>query len=150
MQNFIEILAAAIARQEGNKTNNIGSLRDAPWFAGSAPLRSLKGDTAPLSRRKYADGSNLVYVDRGQAAGIFWMPRTRQEGIAGLIHQLALQIAQGQSLKQLLNQYAPSSENQTDVYIKNVMAWTGITNADAPLWEYLELPVPVVPSQTHS
>lgn len=150
MQNFIEILAGAMTRQEGNiASNNPGNLRDAPWFNGTSPLRSLSG-VGPVSRRKYPDGSPLVYVDRGQALGIFWVPRTRQEGIAGLIHQLALQIAEGQSLRKLLNQYASATENQTDVYIKNVMAWTGITNADTPLWEYLELPVPVVPSQTHS
>lgn len=125
MTDFLYKLVNAIATQEGRfQTNNMGDLRDCPWFPANS-----KG------KRYYPDTGNPVAYANG-----FWIPRTRAEGLAGLYHQLALDIAKGWTLKQLLNSYAPPTDgNNTDQYILNVMAWTGIASENDQLWNYLEV-----------
>lgn len=125
MTDFIYKLVSAIATQEGRfQTYNMGDLRDCPWFPADS-----KG------HRYYPDTGKAVAYANG-----FWIPRTRVEGLAGLYHQLALDIAKGWTLKQLLNSYAPPSDgNNTAQYIINVMAWVGITSPDEQLWNYLEV-----------
>jgi hypothetical protein len=116
--NFIFNLASAIATQEGyfvkgsrpDRNNNPGDLRRAPWLP------------------------HAVIVDN------FWVPSSREAGIAGLYHQICLAIARGETLRQLINIWAPPSDNNpTDTYLANVARWVGIKNVDTPLWDYLDI-----------
>ena len=110
MTDVIERITEAIFRQEGMswKAVNPGNLRGAPWL------------TDPL-------------IHNG-----FWQPATRAEGVAGAAHVVALRIAEGQSLAQLITGWAPPSDgNDTAQYIANVKDWALIPDETVPLWEYL-------------
>ncbi len=110
MNNLIERITEAIFRQEGmaNDYPNPGNLRAAPWL------------------------QNPV-IEHG-----FWKPLTRMQGEAGAAHVVALRIAMGQSLRQLISAWAPPTDhNNTEAYIKNVSEWAMIPNVDVPLWSYL-------------
>ena len=118
----IESIRAAIMRQEGKPVNptNPGNLRGAPWLGSilTGPVVMLNG---------------------------FWNPATIREGIAGLDHLIALHRAEGNSLTDFIAGhpgvyagFAPGGDGNNDpVYIADVMKWTGITDANAPLWDYL-------------
>lgn len=110
MNDLIQRLVSAIFRQEGMPGDypNPGNLRGAPW----------------LVRPIIANG--------------FWHPKSRQEGIAGAAHVVALHIARGESLVQLIGSWAPPSENDTATYIKNVKEWAGIADEHVPLMNYLD------------
>jgi hypothetical protein len=113
----IESIRAAIMKQEGKPVNptNPGNLRGAPWL-------------------------NAIIMHDG-----FWNPTTIKEGIAGLDHLIALHRAEGNTLTDFIAGapgvyagFAPGADGNNDpVYIANVMKWTGITDANAPLWNYL-------------
>lgn len=121
---LIDALANAIATAEGffvngslpNRNNNPGDLRAAPWL--QHPV-----------------------VGAG-----FWQAESQASGIAGLYHQLALDIARGQSLRALISAWAPPSDgNNTENYINETMRRLGvqgfIIDPDAPLQKYLVLKV---------
>lgn len=109
MTDLIERITEAIFRHEGMPANfnNPGNLRSAPWLGGAV-------------------------ITSG-----FWAPSTRQEGIAGAAHCVALRIAMGQTLTQLITAWAPPSENNTAEYIANVKQWAEVPDENAPLWNYL-------------
>lgn len=87
---------------------NPGNLRRAPW----------------LVNPPYADG--------------FWQPVSRAQGVAGAAHCVALRIAEGQTLRQLISAWAPASDgNETATYLANVQNWAAIPNADQALYELL-------------
>ncbi len=115
MTDLIQRITEAIFRQEGmgQVYKNPGNMRAAPWLTN-------------------------VQITNG-----FWQPFTRAQGIAGAVHEVALQIARGKSLRQLISAWAPSSDqNDTERYIKNVGDWAQIDNVDVPLWTYLEEKLP--------
>ncbi len=110
MTDLIQKITEAIIRQEGEPivALNPGNLRGAPWM------------THPT-------------ITNG-----FWVPPSREAGIAGIAHVVALRIAMGQTLTQLISAWAPASDgNQTGTYITNVKNWCSIADANAPLWNYL-------------
>ena len=109
MNDLIQRITNAIFRQEGMPADypNPGNLRQAPW-------------------------STRAIVNGG-----FWKPTSRAEGVSGAAHVVALAIARGKSLEQLISQWAPPNENKTATYIKNVKEWAAIPDEKAPLWEYL-------------
>ena len=109
MTDLIQRLVESILRQEGMGPGavNPGNLRCAPWKIN------------PVIR------------------GGFWQPSCRAEGLAGVAHCVALRIAEGQSLAQLISAWAPASENNTAAYLKNVKSWAGIQSENQPLWDYL-------------
>lgn len=122
MEDLIQRISAAIARQEGmgDAALNPGNCRDCPWFTGS------------YQNRIYPEGGKVAFV-KG-----FWVPRTRAEGVAGMRHVIALRIAMGQTLRQLITAWAPASDgNLTEQYIAHVQEWASIPNADQILWELL-------------
>lgn len=130
MNDLIQRLVNAIIRQEGMPVDypNPGNLRDCPWFAGS-PMQRL-----------YADGTR-VQREKG-----FWRPRSRAEGVAGAAHVVALRIAMGQSLAELILAWAPPSDgNATASYIAHVKEWAGIPDETIPLWNYCEERLPRLP-----
>lgn len=116
--NFIFKLASAIATAEGfftsgslpERNNNPGDLRGAPWVLPH-----------PV-------------IEHG-----FWVASSRAAGIAGLYHQIALGIARGESLRQLISIWAPPTENNTTNYIAETARRVGITDLDAPLWNNLDV-----------
>lgn len=127
---LLDSLVAAIVRQEGRPTDdtNPGDLRDCPWFPGVTPLRS-----SVIVARRYPDSSEGVQY-KLLAGGRFWNPLTRAEGIAGLYHVAALHVAELNNLQTFINIFAPPSENNSVVYLRNVMQWTGIDDASKPLY----------------
>jgi hypothetical protein len=127
MTDLIQRLAEAIFRQEGmgEEHTNPGNLRDCPWF----PVRN-----AGKMDRYYPGTSPLQFVQYEQG---FWKPRSRPEGVAGAVHVIALRIAQGESLRQLISAWAPPSENDTEAYISNVKNWARIPDDCVPLWSFL-------------
>jgi len=78
MTDLIQRIVEAIIRQEGMPSNwtNPGNLRAAPWL------------------------SNPV-IHNG-----FWIPVSRSQGIAGIAHCVALRIAMGENLAQLISAWA--------------------------------------------
>lgn len=135
MTDLINRLTDAIIRQEGSTDNNAGNLRDCPWF----PMVSGKPDNQgkTISYRVYPDGSKVQTETKG-SSGQFWAPRTKAEGVAGLAHVIALRIAMGQSLRQLISAYAPPSDkNNTEAYIAHLKEWARIPDSEVPLWNYL-------------
>lgn len=120
---LLDSLVAAIVRQEGRPADdtNPADLRGAPWF----PISGLW--------HVYPDGSRVAFRIRS-ATGQFWNPRTRAEGIAGLYHVAALHIAELNNLQTFIDIFAPPSENNSVVYLRNVMQWTGIDDASKPLY----------------
>ena len=121
MTGLLDLICSAIARQEGwwasgsrpAKLHNPGDLRAAPWL----PVPTIING--------------------------YWEAESDAQGIAGLYHQVALDVARGCTLRQLILKWAPSSDgNDPTAYLEHVMAWTGIVNADAPLASLLELKFP--------
>lgn len=143
MTDLIERIAAAIIRQEGMSPGHVnpGNLRDCPWFAGQPPLRAYDSiELVPqiISRRKYPDGSPVVYQWRG-SSGIFWVPGSRAEGEAAIRHCLWLRTAERESLRTALYAWAPPGDgNDSAAYVDNVKGWAGITDENAPLLSLLE------------
>lgn len=109
MNDLIQRIVNAIIRQEGMPADyaNPGNLRAAPWLKNPAVF----------------DG--------------FWHPKRRAEGLAGMAHVVALHIAEGDSLSQLITHWAPPVENATDVYIANVQQWAEIPHVDVPLLNFI-------------
>lgn len=110
MTDLIQRLTAGIIKQEGMPVTykNPGNLRAAPWL--QHPV-----------------------IEKG-----FWVPASRDEGIAGLAHVIALRIAMGQNLRQLISAYAPPSDgNQTEAYITHMKDWCQVSNESEPLYNLL-------------
>ena len=110
MTDLIQRIVNAIIRQEGMAADytNPGNLRGAPWR------------TDPLIQKA------------------FWRPATRMEGIAGAAHVVALHIAEGNSLAQLISIWAPASDgNKTSAYIEHVKEWAAIPDENDPLWNFI-------------
>jgi|SRR5271157_2494054 len=109
MTDLIQRIVVAIFRQEGMSQEyvNPGNLRSAPWL--SDPV-----------------------IHNG-----FWVPVSRNEGIAGAVHVVALHIAMGHTLTQLIYSWAPPSENKTSTYLHDIKDWAKISDEHVPLWNYL-------------
>lgn len=109
MNDLIQRITLAIFRQEGMSPTyaNPGNLRAAPWL------------TKPT-------------ITKG-----FWRPTSRAQGMAGAAHVVALHIARGESLAQLISSWAPPSENDTARYMANVKEWARISDEKVPLWTLL-------------
>jgi hypothetical protein len=115
----VELLACAIATQEGYFVagsppqiwRNPGDLRFAHQTGASAPISS--GSAFPIA-----------------------MFESTALGITALFRQIWLQVAEGQTVRQIISQWAPPNENNTSVYLENVLHWTGLP-ADTPVLELL-------------
>ena len=114
----VELLACAIASQEGFFTpgttpavrNNPGDIR----YAGQ------KGALPPAHPNDIATFSTLPL------------------GVAALFRQLWLQVASGQTVRQIIAAWAPAGVdgNNNTAYLQNVLAWTGLP-ADTPVLDLL-------------
>lgn len=118
---FLYRLVCSIATAEGffvanslpSRMFNPGDLRGAPWLLKPTLL------------------SGFIKFD------------SIAQGIAGLYHQLALDIARGQTLKQLIYGYAPPSDyNNTENYLNETCRRMGLDptkDIDTPLQNFLTL-----------
>jgi hypothetical protein len=125
MNNFLYLLASAIASAEGffvagslpRRDNNPGDLRAAPWLIHPVVVNG------------------------------FWNAESVEEGIAGIYHQLALDISRGWTLRKLISTWAPEKDgNNTENYIKETARRVGLTYfppdqaaAEPPLWNNLTI-----------
>ena len=110
MNDLVQRIVNAIFRQEGMSAEyfNPGNLRYAPWL----------------------ESPRLV--------GGFWNPTSRAQGVAGAAHVVALHIAEGNSLTQLITIWAPPSDgNATAQYIANVKEWAAIPDENQPLESFI-------------
>ncbi len=122
MNDLITRIVNAIIRQEGMPPlfSNPGNLRTAPWYHSPYLLLAAMSYPAPV------------------ITGGFWIPPSRNAGVAGAAHVVALRIAEGQSLAQLISAWAPESDgNATAAYIQNVKEWAEIPDETVPLWNFI-------------
>jgi len=120
----VELLACAISTQEG-------------WFVpGSVPSKQRNPGDLRFANQF---GAQIPPPHRGPEpiATFDSIPH----GVAALYRQIWLQVASGQTVRQIVAQWAPPSENNTSAYLANVLRWTGLP-ADVPV---LELLPPLVP-----
>lgn len=130
MTDLIQRITEAIFRQEDMPADyrNPGNLRDCPWF----PIQPIPDHPNGHHARFYPDGKQVQYANG------FWDPESRAQGVAGAAHCVALRVAEGQTLRQLITAWAPASDgNQTSTYLANVQNWAAIPNADQVLYELL-------------
>ncbi len=109
-------LALAIARQEGY---------------------SIPGSRA--ARNNNPGNLRASSLAIGKDAGGFAIFASAADGWAALERQIALDAGRGLNVGQFISKYAPSSENDTQRYLANVLAWTGLTSA-SPLTTPASLP----------
>ena len=115
LENCVEAITQAILRQEG----------------GSNP-KSVHA--AMVARFGLHNPGHLIWArQRGaqpvqlSSQGRLWAGwKTYAEGVEGVRRQVRLDISRGLTLRELISKYAPASENNTDQYIKNVAASTGL------------------------
>jgi len=118
----VELLCCGIATQEGwfdadptvtpRARNNPGDIRWAHQLGASAPGY---------------DGEGPPPVATCESAG---------HGVTILFRQVWLQVAEGQTARQIIAQWAPPTENDTNAYIDDVLKWTGLP-ADVPVLDLL-------------
>lgn len=117
----VELLACAIATQEG-------------WFySGSVPqIRRNPGD---LRFAGQVGASRPAGKPFGQVEPIAVFS-SNARGVAALFRQIWVQVAEGQTVRQIVAQWAPSIENNTSSYLQDVLNWTGLPS-DIPVLELL-------------
>lgn len=114
--NVIELICCAIATEEGY------------FGAGTTPrLRNNPGD---LRYAKQANASAPGWNGVGIAPVATFT--TSQAGIVGLFRDVLAKVATGVTLRQLIYEFAPPNENNSALYVKNVLDWTGLP-ADVPV-----------------
>lgn len=117
----VELLACAIATQEGyfdagtipQFRRNPGDLRFAGQSGARRPMGVPQGNPEPIA----VFASNAL-------------------GVNALHRQLRAQIAEGQTVRQIIAQWAPPNENNTSAYLQDVLLWTGLP-ADTPVLQLL-------------
>jgi len=122
MIGLIDAIGNCIASAEGffvegalpSRDNNPGDLRRAPW----------------LQEPVISEG--------------FWQAPSLAAGIAGLHHQIALDISRGQTLRQLIYSWAPPTDgNKTETYLSETVRRLGVqgftVDPEQPLQNYLEI-----------
>jgi hypothetical protein len=110
----------AIAREEGfgvngtraTRNNNPGNLDMEPWLSGFGAV--METPINPSVKARFA---------------AFPSP---DAGFAAMRHLLTRDYL-GLTISKAINKWAPSTENLTDLYIKNVCGWTGYDSEDVLL-----------------
>jgi hypothetical protein len=113
----VELLACAIATQEGY----FGAATNTPVVRNNPGDLRYEGQTGVEPRQVYTEIAAF---------------RSKEFGTTALFRQVWLQVAQGQTVRQIIRQWAPPNENNTSVYLENVLAWTGLP-ADVPVLDLL-------------
>jgi hypothetical protein len=118
----ILLLAAAIATQENNPGTNPGNLHYAGQFGAHCPrcgMTMLTSPTCKSTAGTFPAHTIAEFVDR-------------KRGILALRRQILMQFDLGQTIPELIAQYAPPGANDTTQYVANVLSWTGLP-ADVPI-----------------
>lgn len=102
----VELLACAIATQEG--------------FFQTGTLPALRNNPGDL---RFAGQLGALPPSKPFAIAQF---KTLEAGVTALFRQLWLQVAEGQTVRQIIAQWAPPNENNTSVYLEHVLTWTGL------------------------
>lgn len=71
---------------------------------------------------------NLRFVGQAgatQGEGGFARFSSPQAGVKALQNQIKLDASRGLTLNQFINKYAPPTENDTNLYLKQMIEWTG-------------------------
>lgn len=110
----IESLASAIATMEGVFTPG----------------------TTPALRKNPGDLRMAGQLNASGAKGTIAVFPTAAMGTAALFRQLWLQVAEGQTVRQIIAQWAPPNENNTSLYLQNILRWTGLP-PDVPVLDLL-------------
>ncbi len=113
----VELLACAIATQEGF----FGASTNTPI------VRKNPGDLRYEGQRGVVGHPNLGAIAEFETVGY---------GMTALFRQLWLQVASGQTVRQIIAQWAPPIENNTGLYLADVLIWTGLP-ADTPILDLL-------------
>lgn len=117
----VDLICSAIATQEGwfepgqnipKERNNPGDLRFADQIGATRP-----------NWNKYGNPPIATFTNA-------------KLGITALYRQVWRQVAQGQTLREIINQWAPAIENNTTAYLSAVLQWTGLP-ADTPILDLL-------------
>jgi hypothetical protein len=115
--NPIELLVSAIATQEDNwQGTNPGNLRMVGQPHASGRAQSI---------------ANFSSDQEGSG---------RQYGVLALYRDVLAKAAMGLSIRQIIAIFAPPSENDTQIYIRNVLEWIGLPG-DVPLVQLIPEPV---------
>jgi len=121
----VELLCCAIATQEGwfdpdpsvipRARKNPGDLRYAKQIGTIPPADYGSGPVPVVPIATFQD---------------------EQYGITALFRQVWLQVAEGQTVRRIIAQWAPPNENNTSKYLEDVLEWTGLP-ADTPVLDLL-------------
>lgn len=122
----VELLACAIGTQEGWFTP--GTIPSILMNPGDLQFAGQIG-ACPLRHGQYQPAR----PDRGRPIAAF---KSVGLGVTALFRQLWLQVAEGQTVRQIIAQWAPPNENNTSAYLQDVLQWTGLP-ADVPVLELL-------------
>lgn len=109
-------IPAAIAREEG-------------WMSKYPPARcrrNLNPGNLEFMQWQRTFGATLEDVPDGEEARFAVFP-TAAQGFAALRHLCQLPLYAGKTLEHLIWAWAPPCENNSEEYLKNVCAWTGLT-----------------------
>ena len=121
-------IAEAIAREEGwnltpparcRRNSNPGNLDYESW---EQPFGGILETVPPGERARFA-----VFPDA-------------PSGFAALVHLCGFPKYAGKSLANLIQAWAPPTENNTSSYLQNICTWTGLT-PDTIIDAYLSPPV---------
>lgn len=106
-------LADAIVRKEGSFLDNSVNMRmvreHGLWNVGHLVWAGQRGAVpVNINGRLWAGWPSM------------------EESYEGLMRQIRLDAARGKTLEEFIYKYAPPNENNTEAYIRDVSAWTGI------------------------
>lgn len=118
----VDLLAQAIAQKEG-------------WFAQGTNIPKERNNPGDLDYAGQIGASRAPIGSPDPDIAIF---ADSALGIAALYRQLWLQVAEGQTVTQIVYQWAPPSENNSAQYLRDVLAWTKLP-ANVPVLNLLTL-----------
>jgi hypothetical protein len=111
----VELLACAISTQEG-------------WFVGDT-IPDIRNNPGDLDFAGQIGARRVLGSPPDPAIAVFETP---QLGITALFRQVWLQVAEGQTVRQIINQW----DEGEPTYLQNVLSWTGLP-PDTPVLELL-------------
>lgn len=96
---------------------------------------NIDGEASPRGIRNNNPGNlefhNQTGADREEGSGRFARFKTMAEGVAALARQLQAYAARGEdTVRKIINKYAPGIENNTQAYIQNLSRKMGISADD--------------------
>ena len=121
----VELIVCAVGTMEG-------------WFDTDRTVipvvRNNPGDL------RFAHQANATRPDGTTAGNLAAEPvcvfSSVHAGICGAFRDIWAKTAKGETVRQMISIYAPPNENNTSVYLENVLEWTGLP-ADTPVLDLL-------------